>query len=88
MHDPVDSEQDPEAITSSRERLSLLHTRLDRLTAAKRIAFSLWALDGRTPEEIGELTQTSVNTVRSRIYHARQQLMRDPVVRRVLERSS
>ena len=81
MPDPARS---PEAIVSSHQRLVLLHSRLDRLAPAKRIAFSLWALDERSPEEIAELTDTKVHTVRSRIYHARQALMRDPVVRRLL----
>ncbi|MGE0784489.1 MAG: RNA polymerase sigma factor [Sandaracinaceae bacterium] len=80
-------EPDPEQVSSAAQRLALLHQRLDRLTPAKRIAFSLWALDERTPEEIAALTDAKVHTVRSRIFHARQELMHDQVVRALLGRA-
>ncbi|GAB5542933.1 MAG: RNA polymerase sigma factor RpoE [Sandaracinaceae bacterium] len=80
----VGSEESPEHAASSRERLEGLHRALDALTAKKRIAFTLWALDGMSPEEIAELTDSKPHTVRSRIYHARHELMANPVVRSLL----
>ena len=62
-----------------------LHTALERLTPKKRVAFTLWALDGMSPEEIAELTETPVHTVRSRIHAARHELMASPRVRALLE---
>lgn len=80
----VDAEAGPEAEAIARQRLRRLHAALDRLDPKKRIAFALWALDGRTPAEIAELTGAKVPTVRSRIYHARHALMEDPEVRALL----
>ena len=75
----------PEARVAAEERLRSLHTALDRLTPKKRVAFTLWALDGMSPEEIAELTETPVHTVRSRIHAARHELMASPRVRALLE---
>ena len=74
----------PEAEAIARQRLARLHAALDQIAPKKRIAFALWALDGMSPAEIAELTDTPINTVRSRIHHARQELMADPSVRQLL----
>lgn len=76
---------DPERAAMAAERLRRLHAALDRLTAPKRIAFTLWALEGMSPQEIGALTDENPHTVRSRIFHARRELMDDPEVRDLLE---
>jgi RNA polymerase sigma-70 factor (ECF subfamily) len=80
----VDGARSPEVSASANERLALLHRALDQLTPKKRVAFTLWALDGRSPEEIAELTGSKTHTVRSRIYHARHELMDSPLVRALL----
>lgn len=80
----ADADAGPEGQAIARQRLRRLHAALDRLDPKKRIAFALWALDGRTPAEIAELTGAKVPTVRSRIYHARHALMEDPEVRALL----
>ncbi|MEC7523512.1 MAG: sigma-70 family RNA polymerase sigma factor [Myxococcota bacterium] len=80
----VGPERTPESAASARERLAQLHRALDALTAKKRIAFTLWALDGMSPEEIAELTGSKPHTVRSRIYHARHELIANPLVRSLL----
>lgn len=74
----------PEAEAIARQRLARLHAALDQIAPKKRIAFALWALDGMSPAEIAEVTDTPINTVRSRIHHARQELMADPSVRQLL----
>ncbi len=74
----------PERSAIASERLGRLHAALDRVGPKKRIAFTLWALEGMTPTEIAALTDVKVPTVRSRIYHARRELMADPAVREIL----
>ncbi|MEZ4336386.1 MAG: sigma-70 family RNA polymerase sigma factor [Sandaracinaceae bacterium] len=78
------AERGPEREAIARQRLARLHVALDKVAPKKRIAFALWALDGMSPAEIAELTETPINTVRSRIHHARQELMADPAVRQLL----
>jgi len=76
--------QGPERSAIASERLRKLHAALDRVGPKKRIAFTLWALEGMSPTEIAALTDVKVHTVRSRIYHARHELMADPTVRGLL----
>ncbi|MBX3273454.1 MAG: sigma-70 family RNA polymerase sigma factor [Sandaracinaceae bacterium] len=83
--DAASPEVGPEARVAAQERFRLLHAALDRLTPKKRVAFTLWALDGMSPEEIAELTEAPVHTVRSRIHAARHELMASPRVRALLE---
>jgi RNA polymerase sigma-70 factor, ECF subfamily len=77
----------PEGASIAHERLRLLHAALDRVDPKKRIAFTLWALEGLSPAEIAPLTGANVHTVRSRIFHARRELMEDPLLRELLEDS-
>jgi len=79
------SVEDPERATLASEKLRSLHAALDRIKPKKRIAFTLWALDGMSPHEIAEITGTKVHTVRSRIFHARHELMEDESIRRLME---
>jgi len=76
----VASDSGPERNAIASERLRRLHAALDRIKPKKRIAFTLWALDGMSPTEIAELTGAKLHTVRSRIFHARHELMMDPSV--------
>lgn len=75
----------PERESAARQRLRALHSALERLTPKKRVAFTLWALEGASPQEIAELTGAPPHTIRSRIFHARQELMHDPRVRALLQ---
>lgn len=77
----AEGERGPEGEAIGRERLRRLHAALDEIAPKKRIAFALWALEGMSPAEIAELTDTPINTVRSRIHHARQELLANPAVR-------
>ena len=81
-------DRNPERSAAARERLRRLHAALDRIKPKKRIAFTLWALEGMTPSEIAEVTGAKVHTVRSRIFHARHELMEDPSVRALVEGGS
>ena len=79
----------PDRSAVARDQMKRLHRALDGIKPKKRIAFTLWALEGLSPQEIATLTDTKVHTVRSRIFHARRELLaaagRDPVLRELME---
>ncbi len=80
---------DPERETLVRDRMRRVHRALDGIKPKKRIALTLYVFEGMTPAEIAELTGTKEHTVRSRIWHARRELVaaarRDPVLRELVE---
>ncbi len=82
-------DQSPEGQARARVAMGRLHAALDRIAPKKRVAFTLWALAEMTPSEIGELVDANPNTVRARIFHARQELkalaQADPALREILE---
>lgn len=57
-----------------RDLLRRLHKLLDTISEKKRVVFVLHELDGRDVEEVGELLEIPVNTVRSRLHAARVEL--------------
>lgn len=71
------------------EQLRRLHAALEKISADKRIAFVLWALDGKEVETIAEMVSASVAATRSRIHYAQKELKaiaaRDPYLRELLE---
>jgi RNA polymerase sigma-70 factor (ECF subfamily) len=62
---------DPEHEASRRQAARLVEVALERLKPKKRIVFVYYELCGMTPDEIAEAVGSSVNTVRSRLHHAR-----------------
>jgi RNA polymerase sigma-70 factor (ECF subfamily) len=56
------------------EQLRRVERVLETLSADKRIAFSLWALEGMDPQSIAELTGASLAATRSRIFYAQKAL--------------
>lgn len=74
--------------TDAQEGLRRVRAALEGVAPKKRIAFLLWALDGKTPDEIAELTNASVSATRSRIFYARKELAKraaqDPVLRELI----
>ena len=80
---------DPEAHASARQQMERVRQALERLSAKKRVAFSLWAFDGMPVEEIADITGASVSATWSRIYYAQKELRaqatRDPALREALE---
>jgi RNA polymerase sigma-70 factor (ECF subfamily) len=71
------------------ETLRRVHLLLSEVAEPKRVAFSLWALEGLSPAEIAEVMDASLPATRSRIFYAQKELMaaaaRDPYVREWLE---
>lgn len=72
----------PEEETARKQAVQLVHSALESLTAKKRIVFVYHQLLGMKPEEIAEAVGSSVNTVRSRLHHARLEF-HDALQRRV-----
>lgn len=73
---------------AARDGVRRLYAALDRLSPASRIAFALFAIDGRPIAEIAELTGASVTATKVRLWRARRQLdaaaAADPVLRELL----
>lgn len=62
---------DPEQTAHTRQAAELLQRVLDRMAPKKRVVFVYHELMGLTAEEIAQAVDTSPNTVRSRLHHAR-----------------
>ncbi len=85
----ADEKSGPEREAIARDRMRRVHRALDAIKPKKRIALTLYAFEGMSPAEIAELTGAKEHTVRSRIWHARKELIaaarRDPVLREIVE---
>lgn len=64
----------PEELVAQRQRQTLLTELLDALPLEHRTTFVLFELEGLSGNEIGELMQVPVGTVRSRLFHARKSI--------------
>ena len=67
----VAASDDPEREAARRQAARLVELALERLKPKKRIVFVYYELCGMSPDEIAEAVGSSVNTVRSRLHHAR-----------------
>ena len=67
----ADVGEDPEREASRRQAARLVEQALERLKPKKRIVFVYYELCGMSPDEIAQAVGSSVNTVRSRLHHAR-----------------
>jgi len=64
----------PAAALEWKENQRLLHAMLGKLTETRRSTFVLFELEGLTGEEIARLQGVPLNTVWTRIHHARREL--------------
>jgi RNA polymerase sigma-70 factor (ECF subfamily) len=62
---------DPERGAQIQQAQALLERALDQMAPKKRVVFVYHELMGLLPEEIAQAVDTSPNTVRSRLHHAR-----------------
>jgi RNA polymerase sigma-70 factor, ECF subfamily len=62
--------------TQAREGLRRLYGVLAELSPDSRMAFSLFAIDGRSIAEVAEVTQTSLVAAKCRIWRARREVMK------------
>ncbi|MBU8897729.1 sigma-70 family RNA polymerase sigma factor [Corallococcus sp. M34] len=65
--------ESPERAAERRQAQRLVEAALERLKPKKRIVFVYHELCGMSPDEIALAVGSSVNTVRSRLHHARQE---------------
>jgi RNA polymerase sigma-70 factor (ECF subfamily) len=66
----------PDALTSQAARAALAEAILDKLPEPQRVVFVLFELEEMSGDEIAELLEISVGTVRSRLRLAREALRR------------
>ena len=83
---------DPESRVMGRQALERLYRCLERLPKKRRAAFVLCCIEGLTPTEAAEIEKVSPVAMRSRLMHARGDVIRrlsaDPYVAALLGRSS
>lgn len=86
---PLD-EVDPESRAMGREALRRLYRALEQLPEKRRVAFVLCAVEGLTPGEAARVQGVSGLAMRSRLFHARRQLLErlgdDPYVAALTDR--
>ena len=73
----------------ARDGLRRLYAALARLTPEARTAYALYAIDGRSINEVAEITGSTKMTAKTRIWRARREVERraaaDPVLAELLE---
>jgi RNA polymerase sigma-70 factor (ECF subfamily) len=62
----------PLSVLETKERRALVEHLLSKLSDKRRIVFALFELEGHTGEEIAELLEVPLNTVWTRLHHARK----------------
>lgn len=67
-----------------REVLKEVYESVDKLSEKKRVVWVLHELQGLDPQQIGEVLEIPMNTVRSRLLAARGEIMADLARRRVV----
>ena len=74
----------------AREGLRRLYAELADMTPGSRLAFALYAIDGRSINEVAALTQSSQIAAKVRIWRARREVERradqDPVLAELVRR--
>lgn len=73
----------------ARDGLRRLYAALDKMAPAARAAYALYAIDGRSINEVAEITGSTKITAKTRIWRARREVERraaaDPVLAELLE---
>ena len=69
----VAPEADPSELLERREAERLLHQILGKMSESRRTAFILFEIEGYTGEEIANLEEVPINTVWTRLHHARKE---------------
>jgi len=71
-HVPVDAESNVDA----RRMLRRLYDILDAVSPLRRVAFTLFEIEGRAIEEVAAITNVSQATAKSRIWFARREVLK------------
>jgi RNA polymerase sigma-70 factor (ECF subfamily) len=72
--EPVDGQPTPEANIERREQVEMVHAALAELSVEYRTVLVLREIDGCRYDEIAEILELPIGTVRSRLFRARTQL--------------
>jgi RNA polymerase sigma-70 factor (ECF subfamily) len=72
--EPVDGQPEPAARAERHEEVAMVHAALAELSAESRTILVLREIDGCRYDEIAEILDVPVGTVRSRLFRARMQL--------------
>jgi RNA polymerase sigma-70 factor (ECF subfamily) len=82
---PIDLAPEPDRLAHSRRQLERIYHHLDAMAVKRRVAFILFAFEGRTIDEVAALTGASRVATKSRIFWARRELLArvsaDPALR-------
>jgi len=78
------SQRSLSAQLEDREVLQEVYASVDRLSEKKRVVWVLHELQGLEPQQIAEVLEIPMNTVRSRLLAARGEIMADLARRRVI----
>ncbi len=77
-----------DAQAHARDGLRRLYAALGELVAEQRLAFALYAIDGRSIADVARLTNVTAVTAKLRIWRARRELMKhaagDPVLKELV----
>jgi RNA polymerase sigma-70 factor (ECF subfamily) len=83
--EPIDAAPAPDSRVHARRQLERVYHHLDAMPVKRRVAFILFAFEGRSIDEIAALTGTSQMAAKSRIFWARRELLArvggDPALR-------
>jgi RNA polymerase sigma-70 factor (ECF subfamily) len=74
LRESVAPQPDPSQVLERREAIRVLTQLLAKISEAHRRAFILFEIEGYTGEEIAQLEDLPLNTVWSRLHHARKEL--------------
>lgn len=76
LPETIDDAPDPEAVTAAAQEASRLRACIEKLKDAQRSIVQLAFFEGLTYGEIAEIERIPQGTIKTRIFHAKQSLMR------------
>jgi RNA polymerase sigma-70 factor (ECF subfamily) len=74
--DSAVADADPSELFERKEAEGLLHSLLGRMSEVRRTTFILFEIEGYSGEEIAEMQGIPLNTVWTRLHHARKEFLR------------
>lgn len=77
IHSMITPRQRTEAVVERNEMVDRLQKAIDKLDFDQRVVIVLYYLNGMTVNEIAEMLECPVGTVKSRLYYARAELRKD-----------
>lgn len=75
-YDTAPSDNDPSDIFERKEAEGILHGLLGQMSEVRRTTFVLFEVEGYSGEEIAEMQGIPLNTVWTRLHHARKEFLR------------